>query len=103
MPLIAALSPLKQNSRVWNSRAAARPLHTNSNPLHNTSRNLSVPLRSVVMSTTPPVVSGARHGATHYQQKAESPGIKEAMPEYGEAHARVLLGLAWSCRRSCGA
>jgi putative transposase len=27
---------------------------------------------------------------TYYQQKAELPGIKEAMPEYGEVHSQVL-------------
>ena len=27
---------------------------------------------------------------TYYQQKAELPGIKEAMPEYGEVNAQVL-------------
>src|SRR6476646_4807554 len=26
----------------------------------------------------------------YYQQKAEVPGIKEAMPEYGEVHSQVL-------------
>src|SRR6478736_4222669 len=26
----------------------------------------------------------------HYQQKAELPGIKEAMPEYAEVHSQVL-------------
>ena len=26
----------------------------------------------------------------YYQQKAELPGIKEAMPEYGEVHSQVL-------------
>ena len=31
---------------------------------------------------------------SYYQQKAELPGIKEAMPEYGEVNAR-------SCRMSC--
>jgi putative transposase len=41
---------------------------------------------------------GQRHEAcrlrgitiTHYQQQAESPGIKEAMPEYAEVYAQVL-------------
>jgi putative transposase len=41
---------------------------------------------------------GERHEAwrlrgvsvTYYQQKAELPGIKEAMPEYGEVHSQVL-------------
>ena len=27
---------------------------------------------------------------TYYQQKAELPGIKEAMPEYGEVHSQIL-------------
>jgi putative transposase len=27
---------------------------------------------------------------TYYQQKAELPGIKEAMPEYAEVHSQVL-------------
>src|SRR6476660_138190 len=27
---------------------------------------------------------------THYQQRAELPGIKEAMPEYAEIHSQVL-------------
>src|SRR5215467_15365038 len=27
---------------------------------------------------------------TYYQQKAELPGIKEAMPEYAELHSQVL-------------
>jgi len=27
---------------------------------------------------------------TYYQQKAELPGVKEAMPEYGEVHSQVL-------------
>ena len=27
---------------------------------------------------------------SYYQQKAELPGIKEAMPEYGEVHSQVL-------------
>ena len=27
---------------------------------------------------------------SYYQQKAELPGIKEAMPEYGEVNAQVL-------------
>ena len=27
---------------------------------------------------------------TYYQQKAELPGIKEAMPEYGDVHSQVL-------------
>src|SRR6476646_9696062 len=27
---------------------------------------------------------------TYYQQKAELPGIKTAMPEYGEVHSQVL-------------
>src|SRR5262249_19375653 len=27
---------------------------------------------------------------TYYQQKAELPGIKEALPEYGEVHSQVL-------------
>ena len=27
---------------------------------------------------------------TYYQQKAELPGIKEAMPEYGEVDSQVL-------------
>jgi putative transposase len=27
---------------------------------------------------------------TYYQQKAESPGVKEAMPEYGEVRSQVL-------------
>ena len=27
---------------------------------------------------------------TYYQQKAELPGIKEVMPEYGEVHSQVL-------------
>jgi putative transposase len=32
------------------------------------------------------------HGisVTYYQQKAELPGIKEAMPDYGEVHSQVL-------------
>lgn len=31
-----------------------------------------------------------RISVTYYQQKAELPGIKEAMPEYGEVHSQVL-------------
>lgn len=33
-----------------------------------------------------------KHGVSvgYYQQKAELPGIKEAMPEYGEVHSQVL-------------
>ena len=31
-----------------------------------------------------------RRLVTYYQQKAELPGIKEAMPEYGEVHSQVL-------------
>jgi hypothetical protein len=27
---------------------------------------------------------------TYYQQQAELPGIKEALPEYGEVNAQVL-------------
>src|SRR5262249_60977674 len=27
---------------------------------------------------------------TDYQQKAELPGVKEAMPEYGEVHSQVV-------------
>ena len=31
---------------------------------------------------------------TYYQQKAELPGIKEAMPDYGEVNAQVLQDVA---------
>jgi putative transposase len=35
----------------------------------------------------------------YYEQKAELPGIKEAMPEYAEVHSQVVQ--AKSCRMWC--
>jgi len=37
---------------------------------------------------------------TYYQQKAELPGIKEAMPEYGEVHSQVLRDVALRVERA---
>jgi len=37
---------------------------------------------------------------TYYQQKAELPGIKEAMPEYGEVHSQVLQDMALRVERA---
>src|SRR5215471_13090139 len=37
---------------------------------------------------------------TYYQQKAELPGIKEAMPEYGEVHSQVLQDVVWRVERA---
>jgi putative transposase len=35
-----------------------------------------------------------------YQQKAELPGIKEAMPEYAEVHSQVLQGVVLRVERA---
>jgi putative transposase len=37
---------------------------------------------------------------TYYQQKAELPGIKEAMPEYSEANSQVLQDVALQVDRA---
>jgi putative transposase len=37
---------------------------------------------------------------TYYQQKAELPGIKEAMPEYGEVHSQVLQDVVLRVERA---
>jgi putative transposase len=37
---------------------------------------------------------------TYYQQKAELPGIKEAMPEYAEVHSQVLQDVVWRVDRA---
>jgi putative transposase len=37
---------------------------------------------------------------TDYQQKAELPGIKEAMPEYGEVHSQVLQDVVLRVERA---
>ncbi|HEV8192263.1 MAG TPA: transposase [Ktedonobacterales bacterium] len=51
---------------------------------------------------------GERHEAwrmrgitvTYYQQKAELPGIKEAMPEYGEVHSQALQDVVLRVERA---
>jgi putative transposase len=37
---------------------------------------------------------------TYYQQKAELPGIKEALPEYGEVHSQVLQDVVLRVERA---
>jgi putative transposase len=37
---------------------------------------------------------------TYYQQKAELPGIKEAMPECAEVHSQVLQDVIWRVERA---
>ena len=37
---------------------------------------------------------------TYYQQKAELPSIKEAMPEYGEVHSQVLQDVVLRVERA---
>ena len=37
---------------------------------------------------------------TYYQQKAELPGVKEAMPEYGEVHSQVLQDVVLRVERA---
>jgi putative transposase len=37
---------------------------------------------------------------TYYQQKAELPGIKEAMPEYAEVHSQVLQDVVLRVERA---
>src|SRR6476646_9975429 len=36
----------------------------------------------------------------YYQQKAELPGVKEAMPEYGEVHSQVLQDVVLRVERT---
>jgi putative transposase len=37
---------------------------------------------------------------SYYQQKAELPGIKDAMPEYAEVHSQVLQDVVWRVDRA---
>jgi transposase len=66
--MIVGCAPIRQNKQVWNSKASARASCTDSSLLQ---------IRSGV-------------SVSYYQQKAELPGIKEAMPEYGAVNAQVL-------------
>ena len=43
---------------------------------------------------------GKDQSATYYQQKAELPGIKEAMPEYAEVHSQVLQDVVLRVERA---
>ncbi len=72
---------------------------------------MSIRCCSAVTSTTRPWASGGvgeRREAwqkcgvsvTYYQQKAELPGIKEAMPEYGQVHSQVLQDVVLRVERA---
>ena len=95
-PIACRLCGAWTDRRLWNSRASAKCTSTSSMPTPSRSELLERILtqcRHVYNAAL-----GERREAWHkrgvsigyYQQKAELPGIKEAMPEYADVHSQVL-------------
>ena len=96
--IVAAFAPIGQNSWIWKCRAFAKPTNTGWTPTpeqgaQGIGRSL---LACAAGSTTRPleqrIVAYHRCGVTLtcYQQQAELPDLKAALPEYAAIHSQVL-------------
>jgi putative transposase len=94
--LVANFASARQNRLVWNSQPSAKPTNYKLKPTPEQERLLERTL--MLCRHVYNAAIGERREAwrmrgvsvTYYQQKAELPGIKEVMPEYGEVHSQVL-------------